>query len=162
MIIFEACIHGHGRSTFLSTCQHHGDPPGKAHCSTATKTDQNAPSRSGKNAVPRPDVDGWPAELYPRRLRDARLRHCSFDLDTMTFEARLGGGLDGCVWKVRFGDQGPFALKVVSTTKSVGLVVYTCLHGTRLVSASFGILSRQRLPITTPRSESAKMPPCSR
>jgi hypothetical protein len=43
-----------------------------------------------------------------------RLRRCPFDVDSLIWDAALGGGLDGCVWKVRFGDEGPFILKVVS------------------------------------------------
>ncbi|KAK7414171.1 hypothetical protein QQX98_006957 [Neonectria punicea] len=34
-----------------------------------------------------------------------RLRHCTFDLSTITWEDRLGGGLDGYVWK--FWDADP-------------------------------------------------------
>ncbi|KAL2022665.1 hypothetical protein VTK56DRAFT_4746 [Thermocarpiscus australiensis] len=41
-----------------------------------------------------------------------RLRRCPFDLDTMSWESRIDGGLDGYVWKVNFGDKGPFILKV--------------------------------------------------
>lgn len=43
-----------------------------------------------------------------------RLRRCPFDPEDLVFEARLGGGADGCVWKVRLGQEGPFALKMVS------------------------------------------------
>jgi len=43
-----------------------------------------------------------------------RLRRCPFDPEDLVFEARLGGGADGCVWKVRLGREGPFALKMVS------------------------------------------------
>ncbi|GAB1311746.1 hypothetical protein MFIFM68171_01956 [Madurella fahalii] len=43
------------------------------------------------------------------------LRRCPFDLNTISWIARLGGGLDGFAWKVMFGDQGPFVLKVVHT-----------------------------------------------
>ena len=48
-------------------------------------------------------------------FKQPRLRRCPFDLEDMVIEARLGGGADGYVWKVRFGDEhGPFALKLVS------------------------------------------------
>lgn len=47
-----------------------------------------------------------------------RLRRCAFNLDSMVWEARVDGGMDGYVWKVRFGAQGPFALKVVSGTQA--------------------------------------------
>lgn len=43
-----------------------------------------------------------------------RLRKCTFDPSTIQFQKKLGGGLDGYVWKVWFGDVGPFALKIVS------------------------------------------------
>ncbi|KAL7818784.1 hypothetical protein V8C44DRAFT_179477 [Trichoderma aethiopicum] len=45
-------------------------------------------------------------------LRDPRLRRSTLDPKAIVFESRLGGGSDGFVWKVRFGDEGPFALKV--------------------------------------------------
>ncbi|RYP14967.1 hypothetical protein DL765_006035 [Monosporascus sp. GIB2] len=41
-----------------------------------------------------------------------RLRRCPFNLDSMVWEARVDGGVDGYVWEVRFGAQGPFVLKV--------------------------------------------------
>jgi hypothetical protein len=47
-----------------------------------------------------------------------RLRRCPFNLDSIVWEARVDGGVDGYVWKVRFGDQGPFVLKVVSGTQA--------------------------------------------
>ncbi|KAM4057190.1 hypothetical protein HRG_004030 [Hirsutella rhossiliensis] len=40
------------------------------------------------------------------------LRQCAFEPSTIAWEDKLGGGLDGYVWKVRFGEMGPFALKV--------------------------------------------------
>ena len=45
-----------------------------------------------------------------------RLRRCPFDLSDVDWESssRLGGGLDGFVWKVWFKGDGPFVLKVVS------------------------------------------------
>ena len=41
-------------------------------------------------------------------------RRCPLDPTTLSWGERLGGGGDGYVWKVTFGDQGPFAIKVVS------------------------------------------------
>jgi hypothetical protein len=41
-----------------------------------------------------------------------RLRRCPFDPDSLVLEASLGCGLDGYAWKVRFGDEGPFILKM--------------------------------------------------
>lgn len=45
-----------------------------------------------------------------------RLQKCPFLLDAIKWESvtKLGDGYDGCVWKVTFGDQGTFVLKVIS------------------------------------------------
>ncbi|KAF5530443.1 hypothetical protein FPHYL_14078 [Fusarium phyllophilum] len=45
-----------------------------------------------------------------------RLRRCLFDPATIDWSrsSRVGGGLDGYIWKVWFGADGPYALKVVS------------------------------------------------
>jgi len=56
-----------------------------------------------------------PPNCTAKDLQTPQLRQCTFDLDTIVFEDRLGGGLDGYVWKVKFGDKGPYALKVVSS-----------------------------------------------
>ncbi|OAA63356.1 hypothetical protein SPI_03519 [Niveomyces insectorum RCEF 264] len=53
-----------------------------------------------------------PPSCTLRDLRRPRLRRCPFDPDTITWLSRLGGGLDGYCWKVNFGDQGPFVLKL--------------------------------------------------
>ncbi|KAK5999024.1 hypothetical protein PT974_01411 [Cladobotryum mycophilum] len=50
-------------------------------------------------------------------FKTPQLRQCPFDPASMTWEARIDGGLDGYVWKVKFGDQGPFALKVFWDTE---------------------------------------------
>jgi hypothetical protein len=44
-----------------------------------------------------------------------RLRKCDFNLDSVDWERAviLGAGMDGLVWRVSFGDKGPFALKLV-------------------------------------------------
>lgn len=42
-----------------------------------------------------------------------RLRRCPLDVGGLVWGPRLGEGLDGCVWKVWFGDAGPFVLKLV-------------------------------------------------
>ncbi|OAA68467.1 hypothetical protein SPI_00662 [Niveomyces insectorum RCEF 264] len=49
-----------------------------------------------------------------KNLARPRLRRCPFDIDTIDWQrARLlGAGTDGCVYRVHFGDQGPFALKL--------------------------------------------------
>ncbi|KAJ4161591.1 uncharacterized protein LMH87_007622 [Akanthomyces muscarius] len=52
-----------------------------------------------------------------------RLRRCAFDVSTLhiigpvnpiqtRFEERVDGGLDGYNWQIRFGERGPFVLKV--------------------------------------------------
>ncbi|KAI0526162.1 hypothetical protein F5B22DRAFT_632728 [Xylaria bambusicola] len=43
-----------------------------------------------------------------------RLRKCPFLLDTIKWKSatKLGDGYDGCVWKVEFGNEGTFVLKV--------------------------------------------------
>lgn len=45
-----------------------------------------------------------------------RLRRCPFDPATINWKSssRIDGGLDGYIWKVWFGADGPYALKVVS------------------------------------------------
>lgn len=43
-----------------------------------------------------------------------RLRRCSFELDLMHFIEFVGGGLDGCIWKIEVPKGGStLALKVV-------------------------------------------------
>ncbi|KAI0097666.1 hypothetical protein GGR51DRAFT_540268 [Nemania sp. FL0031] len=43
-----------------------------------------------------------------------RLRKCPFLLDTIKWKSatKLGDGYDGCAWKVEFGNEGTFVLKV--------------------------------------------------
>ncbi|OIW29682.1 hypothetical protein CONLIGDRAFT_654182 [Coniochaeta ligniaria NRRL 30616] len=53
-----------------------------------------------------------PPSLTAEDFKTPRLRRCKFDLATISWEARLGGGLDGYVWKVKFGEEGPFTLKL--------------------------------------------------
>ncbi|RYP63239.1 hypothetical protein DL771_009364 [Monosporascus sp. 5C6A] len=53
-----------------------------------------------------------------------RLRRCPFNLDSMVWEARVDGGVDGYVWKVRFGAQGPFVLKVFWDAEAVDIPTY--------------------------------------
>ncbi len=45
-----------------------------------------------------------------------RLRRCPLDPTTIDWNisSPIGGGMDGFVWKVWFGKNGPYALKVVS------------------------------------------------
>lgn len=46
-----------------------------------------------------------------------RLRRCPFDLATIDWKSssRMDGRLDGYIWKVWFGEDGPYVLKVVSS-----------------------------------------------
>lgn len=55
------------------------------------------------------------APVTLQNLAMPRLRKCPFDIDTIDWKrARLlGAGTDGCVYRVHFGDQGQFALKLV-------------------------------------------------
>ncbi|KAG7291120.1 hypothetical protein NEMBOFW57_001130 [Staphylotrichum longicolle] len=53
-----------------------------------------------------------------------RLRRCPFTLDSMIWEARVDGGIDGYVWKVSFGAKGPFALKVFWDAEPVDFPTY--------------------------------------
>ncbi|KAI0550180.1 hypothetical protein F4679DRAFT_544228 [Xylaria curta] len=48
-----------------------------------------------------------------------RLRKCPFLLDTIKWESvtKLGDGYDGSVWKVKFGNEGTFVLKVFWDTQ---------------------------------------------
>lgn len=57
-----------------------------------------------------------PAPWSAKHFQEPRLRRCTMDPSTLSWEAKLDGGLDGYVWKVWFGDAGPFALKLVSTS----------------------------------------------
>ena len=49
-------------------------------------------------------------------FRIPRLRKCGLDLDSVSWENAevLGAGMDGFVWRVYFGDKGPYVLKVVN------------------------------------------------
>lgn len=79
------------------------------------------------------------------------LRQCPFDLATISWKAHLGGGgVDGYVWRVKFGDGGPFALKVVSRPSLVKESACTssldcvCLYS-HSHAISFGTRSHLRL-----------------
>ncbi|KAH6607418.1 hypothetical protein Trco_003731 [Trichoderma cornu-damae] len=58
------------------------------------------------------DLMQGPARFRGYDFKNPRLRRCVFDPDSVVFESRIGGGDDGFVWKVRFGDEGPFVLKI--------------------------------------------------
>jgi hypothetical protein len=55
------------------------------------------------------------------------LRRCPFNLADIDWESssRLGGGLDGYVWKVWFKGDEPFVLKVVSESSLFVLARHT-------------------------------------
>jgi hypothetical protein len=94
-------------------------------------------------------------------LRDPRLRRSTLDPKAIVFESRLGGGSDGFVWKVRFGDEGPFALKVVSDADHHGCDLLA--HIASCVPNSTGTKClHTSLVRTTQCRGSAKTPPSSR
>lgn len=45
-------------------------------------------------------------------MRQPMLRKAVLDLKDIRWLEHLGGGMDGYCWKVAFGDQGPFVLKM--------------------------------------------------
>ncbi|KAL2016736.1 hypothetical protein VTK56DRAFT_3125 [Thermocarpiscus australiensis] len=77
--------------------------------------------RRGPEFVRRPFYDEksmvGPPSLSEKDFKLPLLRRCPFDLATVSWIARLGGGLDGFAWEVKFGDQGPFVLKVFWDTE---------------------------------------------
>lgn len=97
-----------------------------------------------------------PPSLTAADFKMPRLRRCRFDLATVSWEARIGGGLDGYVWKVKFGDEGPFIPKVVSTCKlKRGQHVLTIIF-------SSGTRNRLVLTLTMAPDENARTLPSSR
>ncbi|RSM19764.1 hypothetical protein CDV31_001395 [Fusarium ambrosium] len=58
-----------------------------------------------------------PPSCTEQDFKQPHLRRCTFDFSTIVWERKLGGGLDGYVWKVWFGETGPFALKVFWDTE---------------------------------------------
>ncbi|QYS93446.1 hypothetical protein H0G86_000821 [Trichoderma simmonsii] len=78
--------------------------------------DRYAAERRRLKAMSKPFINDEFMEGRPRfrgsDYRQPRLRRSTFDPKTLVFESRLGGGDDGFVWKVRFDNEGPFALKV--------------------------------------------------
>lgn len=95
-----------------------------------------------------------PPSLTAADFKTLRLRRCRFDLATVSWEARIDGELDGYVWKVRFGDEGPFILKVVSTCK--------LKRGQHVLIIVFSSGTRNRLVLTPtmPPGENARtLPP---
>lgn len=66
-------------------------------------------------------LEGEPS-CFAADFKLPRLRRCPLDPATIdwSISSCIGGGRDGYVWKVWFGDDGPYALKVVSS------VAYIC------------------------------------
>lgn len=63
--------------------------------------------RRRKHKISKPLLDEQPMTGPPQytkeHFREPRLRQCVFNPDDIIFEFLLGYGVDGCVWKVRFG-----------------------------------------------------------
>lgn len=76
---------------------------------------------------------GPPPSCSWASFKQPRLRRCPFDLESIRWIGLVGGGLDGLVWKVYFGDEGPFALKVVSAF-SFYIPLLPTLHTRRLLT----------------------------
>ncbi|OAA66564.1 hypothetical protein SPI_01140 [Niveomyces insectorum RCEF 264] len=59
-------------------------------------------------------TDGIPPSCKLDDFKSPRLRKCPLDPKTILWRHAeiLGRGMDGVVWRVHFGDKGPFALKV--------------------------------------------------
>ncbi|KAL8383697.1 hypothetical protein RB595_010750 [Gaeumannomyces hyphopodioides] len=53
-----------------------------------------------------------PARYSWADLRKPLLRKCPFELKDIPWLEHLAGGYDGYCWKVAFGDQGPFVVKL--------------------------------------------------
>ncbi|KLU91897.1 hypothetical protein MAPG_10846 [Magnaporthiopsis poae ATCC 64411] len=53
-----------------------------------------------------------PAPYSWADLKKPLLRKCPFELKDIRWLKHLGGGMDGYCWKVAFGDQGPFVVKM--------------------------------------------------
>ncbi|KAL2680993.1 hypothetical protein Neosp_008596 [[Neocosmospora] mangrovei] len=79
------------------------------------------PSPIWQRAMQVPFLDDKPMNGPPscteQDFKLPHLRRCTFDFKTIVWERKLGGGLDGYVWKVWFGEMGPFALKVFWDTE---------------------------------------------
>jgi len=77
--------------------------------------------RMAKLRVPFQDdeLKNGPPRCTAADFQTPSLRKCPFDLTTIRWEERLGVGLDGCVWKVSFGESGPYILKAMSTIQCI-------------------------------------------
>jgi hypothetical protein len=70
-------------------------------------------------------LEGEPS-CFAADFKLPQLRRCPFDPATIDWNRSIpvGGGLDGYVWKVWFGQDGPYALKVVRSVAYLPLVYF--------------------------------------
>ncbi|EJT79557.1 hypothetical protein GGTG_04642 [Gaeumannomyces tritici R3-111a-1] len=69
------------------------------------------PRRPPKSFYTDTPMTGPPSYSW-KDLRHPMLRKATLDLKDIRWLEHLGGGQDGYCWKVAFGDQGPFVLKM--------------------------------------------------
>ncbi|PNY19955.1 Uncharacterized protein TCAP_07433 [Tolypocladium capitatum] len=80
-------------------------------------------SRARSDSLKFPFLDSnWmhgPPGCSASDFKMSRLRRCTFDLAAIDWKSfvRIGGGLDGYLWKVSFGGDGPYAMKVFWDTE---------------------------------------------
>ncbi|EFX01077.1 hypothetical protein CMQ_6019 [Grosmannia clavigera kw1407] len=80
------------------------------------------PTESKRECRRKKDAERWPfcsdafmigpPSCTLNDLRRPRLRKCPFDIGSTTWIKPLGGGLDGYCWKVMFGNEGPYVIKL--------------------------------------------------
>lgn len=95
-----------------------------------------------------------PPSCSAANFKRPRLRKCFFDPATINWShsSRVGGGIDGYIWKVWFGVDGPYALKVVSIPD-----VY---NAASLFSLSFSVLGCQSAELSSLLCRPEGMPEC--
>lgn len=54
-----------------------------------------------------------PPPVHWQSFKQPSLRRCPFAPDTIKWCAMVGYGSQGCVFRVQFGNKGPFAVKIV-------------------------------------------------
>ena len=84
-------------------------PPGKPYVDKRREATIKIPFRRDEMMEGDPSCSA--ADLLMPRLRRSTFDAAQIDWNRLSL---LGAGRDGCVWKVWFGDDGPYALKVVS------------------------------------------------
>ncbi|KAH6636216.1 hypothetical protein F5144DRAFT_171095 [Chaetomium tenue] len=65
-----------------------------------------------------------PPDCSEAAFKQPLLRRCPFDLEAISWVALLSGGLDGLVWKVMVGSEGPFAVKFWDTKPPPKYMLY--------------------------------------